>query len=212
MKRLDLIGEKFGRLTVASLHSAVAGKVRWGCLCDCGRERIVSTTHLRSGHTVSCGCARAEITAARNVANATHGMWKTPEFEAWSSMRKRCYTPGAHGYERYGGRGITVCDEWKDSFEAFFAYIGPRPTPDHSIDRIRNAEGYKPGNVRWATSVEQNNNRRSNVTARVGDVTLTASQISQRFGLPYATVLYRIRTGKSGGELIAPSQKRGFGE
>jgi len=212
MKRLDLNGQKFARLTVISLHSALAGKVRWDCKCDCGKELIVSTTHLRSGHTGSCGCAASEATAARNVANATHGMWKTPEFEAWSSMRKRCYMPSAHGYERYGGRGITVCDEWKDSFEAFFAYVGKRPTPGHSIDRIRNAEGYKPGNVRWATATEQNNNRRTNVTALVNDEIMTAAQISKMFGLPHATVRYRINAGKSGAELTTPPKKVGFGE
>ncbi|MEO8021090.1 hypothetical protein [Polaromonas sp.] len=147
------------------------------------------------------------MTAARNHAGATHGMWETPEFQAWQSMLKRCYLKSNKRYADYGGRGIDVCKEWRDSFESFYAHIGPRPSAKHSLDRIRNAEGYKPGNIRWATESEQNNNRRSNVTAKVNGQELTAAQISQQYGLGHGTVVYRIKTGKSAAEIVAPSTR-----
>lgn len=86
--------------------------------------------------------------------------WSTPERSAWSGMKDRCHNPLSLGYARYGGRGITVCDEWRESFEAFLQHIGPRPSSAHSIDRIDNDRGYEPGNVRWATAKEQQRNRR----------------------------------------------------
>lgn len=118
-------------------------------------------------------------------------------------MLRRCYTPSTPRYADYGGRGITVCDEWRKDFKAFFDHIGPRPSARHSLDRIRNAEGYKPGNVRWATDEEQNNNRRSNVTIEIDGVLMTAAQIARRFNLPHATVSYRIKHGKTAAEVVA---------
>lgn len=207
MKRLDLTGQRFGRLLVQAIEPVTSARIKWACLCDCGQRRVVSTTHLRSGHTQSCGCLTAEVTSQRNVERAKHGMWKTPEFRAWLQMNARCYRPTAQGYERYGGRGITVCDEWREDFKAFYDHIGPRPSGQHSVDRMRNAEGYKPGNVRWATDVEQNNNKRTNVTAVIGGVEMTAAQIAERFGLGYQMVNYRIRVGKSEAEIIAKSRR-----
>lgn len=208
MKRLDLTGQQFGRLTVIEVAAAQRGRVLWRCKCECGTEREVSTTHLRSGHTRSCGCVRTEETVARNRAQAKHGMHASAEFGVWSSMLKRCHSPGAHGYERYGGRGIAVCEEWRASFQSFYDHIGPRPSPAHSVERIDNGLGYQPGNVKWATAREQNNNRRNNVTAQVDGVTLTAAQISERFGIKYSTVLFRIHKGMHGQELTAPPADR----
>src|SRR3954468_10898783 len=97
--------------------------------------------------------------------NTSHGNdrrgLRTPEYQAWLRMKKRCFNPRSKDYADYGGRGITVCDEWKDDFAAFMAHIGPRPSPVHSVDRIRNSEGYRPGNVKWSTRTEQSRNRRS---------------------------------------------------
>lgn len=205
---IDLNGQRFGRLVVIARTEEGGKRVRWRCRCDCGTVLDVQATHLRSKHTTSCGCVASEKTATRNVASAKHGMWKTPEFQAWLSMRKRCYSKRNKRYPDYGGRGIKVCDEWLNDFAAFYAHVGPRPSAKHSLDRIRNGEGYKPGNVRWATDGEQNNNKRANVTAFVGGEQLTAAQIASRYGLGHGTVLYRIRAGKTEAELIAPSTRK----
>lgn len=93
-------------------------------------------------------------------ANRRHGMTGTPEYNAWLKMRKRCGNPKDKAYRNYGARGIHVCPEWQRSFEAFFAHVGPKPSPDLSIDRIDNDRGYEPGNVRWADTSTQNRNRR----------------------------------------------------
>jgi len=208
MKRIDLTGQRFGRLVVRSVASAERGIVKWNCECDCGTTQVVQSTHLRSGHTRSCGCWRNEQTTARNRAGAKHGMHLSPEYGIWRSMVKRCHSPTAHAYDRYGGRGITVCPEWRTSFEAFYEHVGARPSPAHSIEREDNSRGYEPGNVKWATDSEQNNNRRNNLTATIGGEVLTAAQIAQRYGLTHRTVSYRIHAGKTEAEIIAPVRPR----
>lgn len=208
MRLIDLVGLRFERLTVISRQETIRpGVARWLCRCDCGQDRTVTSTHLRSGHTRSCGCLMRERTAERNIASAKHGMWRSPEFSAWSKMIARCYNKKNRKYSDYGGRGIAVCDEWRHDFMAFYQHIGPRPSPNHSVDRIQNNDGYRPGNVRWATYIEQNNNRRSNITAEVSGEILTAGQIAARFGLMHNTVLNRIKAGKRGDDLICKSKR-----
>jgi hypothetical protein len=108
---------------------------------------------LVEGKSRSCGCLRIEQ-------STKHGLWKTPEFRSWSSALSRCYNKNDGGYANYGGRGITVCEVWRRDFFAFYKYIGSRPSPKHSLDRINVNKGYEPGNVRWATIGEQMRNRR----------------------------------------------------
>ncbi|HOW46118.1 MAG TPA: hypothetical protein P5305_01520 [Rubrivivax sp.] len=211
MRRLDLAGQRFGRLVAVSPHSKRGRDNLWSCACDCGSTSFVVVAKLRSGRTRSCGCLASDAVSARNMQAARHGMWKSPEFQAWLSMKKRCLSPSAPNYRDYGGRGITVFRDWIDSFEAFYAYVGPRPSSAHSLDRIRNHEGYAPGNVRWSTAQEQQNNRRCNVTALVGGRALTAAQIATEFGLPHSTVLKRIRSGADATGIVAPGRRRGAG-
>ena len=192
----DLSNQRFGRVLVHARLENKGKHVMWQCACDCGASLTVSSTHLRSGHTQSCGCLRNEATAARNVESAMHGMWGTPEWNSWAGMNGRCHTPTDRKYALYGGRGITVCDEWRASFQSFYDHIGPRPSDDYTVDRIDSNKGYEPGNVRWATAETQNNNRRSNVVIVIGGVRKTAAQVSREFGITYRAAIYRITHGK----------------
>lgn len=154
----NLTGCRFGRLTVLSrFGSTAAGQARWLARCECGNEVRAPGSDLRLGKTTSCGCARVE--RLRKL-NASHGQsLPTPEYTAWANMKSRC-RPEFKERHLYFDRGIRVCREWSDSFEAFLAHIGPKPSPELSLDRIDNDRGYEPGNVRWATASEQRSNQR----------------------------------------------------
>lgn len=146
-----MIGERFGYLVVIGKQP---GPKVWICKCDCGRETVATRTYLVTGRKRSCGCLRAKGN------HRTHGMAGTPEHKVWKGIIKRCTNPNSQDFAEYGARGITICPEWRNDFARFFAHIGPRPSPSHSIDRIDNNRGYEPGNVRWSTPAEQSNNRR----------------------------------------------------
>lgn len=156
MKKLDVLGNKFGRWTIIKAVPYTGTKTTWLCRCECGTTRKVRLSSLRNGDSVSCGCYAEELKTKYESGKGTD----TPEYWVWSCMIQRCHNPKASSYHNYGGRGIKVCQEWKDSFLKFFNHIGSRPTPTHSIDRINNDGNYEPGNVRWATRHEQNLNTR----------------------------------------------------
>ena len=171
----DLTGVVFGRLTAMT---PVIGKYAWECSCECGKTCVVASGNLRSGSTKSCGCLLRDtarnLRAAMGRASRKHGQaggrsgTRTPEYSAWLAMKDRCYRQGHKNYPLYGGRGIIVCARWIESFEAFFADIGPRPSSKHSIDRIDTNGNYEPDNCRWATAFVQNNNRRNVKGSRYG--------------------------------------------
>jgi hypothetical protein len=152
--KLDLIGERFGRYIVTGYDRLYKGHNYWFCTCDCGTKSSITGDSLRHGKTLSCGCLQIEKAT-------THGMRYTPEYGTWGRIKHRCFVENHPDYKDYGGRGITVCDEWKDSFEAFFEHVGLKPFPKAQLDRIDNNGNYEPGNVRWTTSKINNNNRRT---------------------------------------------------
>lgn len=152
---------------------------------------------LIRGFTRSCGCLGAET---RVTSNTTHGHRKrngnaTQVYAAWCSMKNRCHNATADRYDRYGGRGIKICDRWLESFENFLADMGEPPSPQHSLDRIDVNGNYEPSNCRWATQKEQSNNKQSSRKVTIDGITLTAKEWSERSGVPYKTVWHRLGAG-----------------
>lgn len=150
MTRLvDISGSKYGDLLVVERVPRQLGDThtKWQCQCDCGNTTVATYINLKSGNTTSCGCKRRP-----------HGEANSPTHGCWSSMMRRCVWKSDSKYNQV----VPVADEWRD-FKTFFKDMGERPSLGHSLDRIDNSKGYEPGNVRWATSVEQNSNRRDNV-------------------------------------------------
>jgi hypothetical protein len=246
---LELIGQRFGRLTVLQQTSSRNGRRCYVCLCDCGAERVVQANRLRRGETQSCGCVRRKypdlvpgirfgrLTVLRQVPSRNrqryyaclcdcgtetnvrgadlcrgdqniacgclrgrhikHGMHGTPEYRAWRGMIGRCESRTHANYGGYGGRGIKVCDRWRHSFENFFADMGLRPSPKHSLDRIDNdaPEGYTSANCRWTTQDVQIRNSRKIIPVKVDGKIVCMKDACALRDVSYVMVRDRVRRG-----------------
>jgi len=192
-RRKDITGHVFGRLTVLAFDHIKIHRYLWRCRCSCGNIAIVNTSDLRTGNTQSCGCLQAEN---RTKATRTHGMRQSCEYHTWLDMNARCSNSRRTDFHNYGGRGIHVCARWRD-FAAFYADMGPRPSPQHTIDRIDNDGPYAPDNCRWATRQEQIVNKRNNHRVTFQGRTLTISQWAAELDLRFSTLLGRFRSGWS---------------
>lgn len=190
-KRIDLTGQRFGRLVVEGF--AYTNKHRrsmWVCKCDCGQEKIVDIQHLKNGLTKSCGCLKVDRCKERDF---THGYTGTRLYNIWCGMIDRTERSNNHAYKNYGGRGISICEEWRNSFEAFYQWAIRHGYQDGlSIDRIDVNGNYCPENCRWATAKTQANNMRRNAKFEYKGQTLTLQQWAERFHINKATLWNRL--------------------
>lgn len=193
----NISGLRSGRLV--ALHTSASPMLwnsSWVCQCDCGSTSLVIAGNLKSGGTKSCGCILKEKLTARNSTGRKHGLSKTSIYRTWKGMLSRCYNKNSEAYQNYGGRGITVCDEWL-AIENFLADMGQRPSEHHSIERLDNNVGYSKQNCVWATDVEQNRNRRNTVYVVLDGVEMTMREASDITLINYATMRARHYKGKT---------------
>jgi len=198
MKALNLQNQIFGRLTVISKAPNKSGKTQWHCLCSCGNNITISTGHLRSGKTSSCGCLFTELLIKRNT---SHNLSYSKEYRIWNGMKSRCDNPKTISYPFYGGRGITVCSEWSDSFQSFLDDMGLCPSDNHSIERINSKLNYTPLNCKWATKIEQANNQSNNHLITIDGVTNTVANWCKITGVPKNIVYTRLTRNNWPGHL-----------
>lgn len=186
----NLIGYKLGRLTVLEWHGKnKQGCNTWLCECECGNKVVVRTADLNSGHTKSCGCLAKD--SFRKVITK-HEKRNTRLYSIWANMRSRCNNPNTGYFDRYGGRGITICEEW-ERFETFYEWSMSNGYSDNlTIDRIDNNKGYSPENCRWASASEQNSNTRRNHLITYNGKTQTMTQWAEEIGIPARTLETRL--------------------
>lgn len=192
-KPINLIGKKFGLLEVKSEQDRdKRGRNRWLCVCDCGNQVIVLGNNLNTGHTKSCGCAKRKV--VDGIDNTTHGMSYTKTYKSWRSLKLRCLNTKAYNYHIYGGRGITVCDRWLNSFENFLLDMGERPNGTQ-IDRIDSNKGYSPDNCRWVTPKQNARNKRNNRILTFQGISLPVSEWADRAGINCLALRSRLHKG-----------------
>lgn len=196
----NILGNRYGKLIVVEgkgirRSPCGAGAMVWICQCDCGKRSEVRTAALTGGRILSCGCG---IVTSLKKRLTIHGMGNSAnkEFNAWKSMKARCYRKTRKGYDLYGGRGITICKRWLEAFQNFYDDMGKAPTQKHSIDRKDVNGNYEPSNCRWATQKEQMNNVRRNVKVKYKEEVLTISQLCEKISLSREKVKKMIEKGE----------------
>lgn len=188
-KLVDMVGATFGRVTVvARAANEASGQARWSCLCSCGKEFTAGGSNLRGGRTRSCGCATKEALDRARVVHGEHG---TLTYKRWKAMKERCYGKRSIGYKNYGGRGIAVCDRWRESFSAFLEDMGPVPD-GWQLDRIDNDGNYEPSNCRWVPQLVNANNRRNNRLVEFDGKKMTIAAWARETGLSQEAIRQRL--------------------
>lgn len=215
----DMTGMRFGRLLVIRLGERGPKKqTQWVCACDCNpaREVLIQASGMAAGRTKSCGCLQREAAGAHRI---THGNSNTPTYMSWSHAKSRCYRRLNRNFANYGGRGITMCERWRESFAAFLADMGERPSDKHSIDRINNDGHYSCGkcedciarglaaNCRWATYKEQARNTRRNLIVEANGEVACVSEWSERTGLSGDMIRARVNKGGIGADVLDPNDR-----
>lgn len=189
--RSDMQGRRFARLTAVEFVETRNRLAFWRFHCDCGAEKVINGSNVRSGKTTSCGCHHRKMA---KTAKTTHGKSGTAEHSVWSGMKQRCLNPNSTFYKRYGGRGIGICDRWLD-FQSFLLDMGPRPSPQHTIERLENDKGYAPGNCVWLVRKQQSQNRAVVRRYEFRGSRLTIRQLSEQYAIPVKSLTRRIEAG-----------------
>lgn len=204
MARIEMIGRTFGRLTVLREDGYTRPKKpAYHCQCECGNTTRVDGSFLRSGKTKSCGCIRREMAAdSVRAMNTTHGKFGTRIYRIWTGMIQRATNPNSKEFQYYGGRGIGIDASWM-RFENFYADMGDPPSDDHSLDRLDNNGNYCVSNCHWATAIEQQNNRRSNVTIEWKGRTQTIAEWARELQINSSTLWRRLANGWSIDEALS---------
>lgn len=196
-KVADLTGMKFGKLTAISrAENTPQGRAQWMCQCECGGKKVAQATYLNKGATRSCGCMGIEQrkAAAQSQCHAHSRAKMYRERKTWENMIARCYDPTRHDFKWYGGRGIAVCERWRNSFDDFVADMGLRPD-GMTLDRRLASADYSADNCRWVTMTTQANNRRNNHRITINGITLTIAEWSRKMGIGERVIATRIARG-----------------
>lgn len=193
---IDLTGKRFGRLLVIRQEGVnKQGSRMW--LCECGNAKIINGADLRRGNIRSCGCLNSELARERLL---LHGQSRTKTYREWNKMKSRCRGNSQYNRQRYGDRGIKVCDKWVNDYQTFYDDVSMLPhfgEDGYSLDRINNDGDYEPGNVRWSDPITQANNRRNNVLLTYKGETHTQAEWARLIGMPYSKLQRRILDGWS---------------
>lgn len=193
MRKLDLTNQRFNKLVALEYSHKKGSKVMWKCRCDCGNITYVSVSNLRCNRVISCGCYKLEEFSKRFT---KHNQRHTKLYEIWKSMKRRCFNSKNAAFHNYGGRGITVCDDWANDFSTFYVWSMQNGYSEGlSIDRIDNNGNYEPSNCRWVDKLTQANNTRANHFVSYNGQKLTVAQLSKKTNMPYQTLLHRINKG-----------------
>ena len=198
--RQEMIGKTFGRLTLLSVHSVIKGYTKYNCRCECGTEKIIDGNSIITGRTKSCGCYKLEV----SIKPTTQGLSKHPLYDTWESVIDRCHNSSAVNYQYYGGRGISVCEEWRQSLPNFINWAEMNGyAPGLTLDRYPDQNGnYEPGNCRWATMEDQGRNRRNNlvpnieIARAIRNDSGSYSEISEKYNVNRG-IIYDIKNNRS---------------
>ena len=199
---VDHTGRKYNMLTGVRPDAARGGTSTWVWRCDCEAIKTIPTGAVVGGKTKSCGCAKNELlrigrtkhghSTCKHTRNADGG---SSEYRSWNSMKSRCLKENDKDYPNYGGRGITICERWVNSFQDFLSDMGLKPTTKHTIHRINNEGNYEPSNCKWADAFEQGAGKRTSRYFTAGGVTMTVAQWARRIGCSRQALRYRINHG-----------------
>jgi hypothetical protein len=199
MKTIDMTGTTLNGVLVLAQAESRQNRASWLCRCACGANFNAVGTALRLGKTKSCShCSKLTV----KKAVTKHGLVGTREYNSYNAMKARCLNPLDKRYSRYGGRGISICSRWLDSFPNFIEDMGMQPSRNHSIERVDRDKGYEPENCVWASMVEQANNRSNNNLIEIDGRTQTITQWSRETGVNRTVILRRMKKGFSGTSLI----------
>lgn len=194
-KTIDIgVGDRYSKLTVISGPYLIKRRRYVDVKCDCGQVKTVKIYHLKDGNTKSCGCYIRGLTSDRNY---LHGISGHPIHKVWSGMIQRCFNPKNRAFKNYGGRGVTVCEEWKNDFKAFYDWaIKNGWAKGLEIDRENNNGIYEPGNCRWVTRKVNSNNRRCSHIIEFNGQSKTAKEWAEAYNIPYTCLINRINLYK----------------